>query len=959
MTPRERPTAGTPSTDFLSTVASPRPAPFVGRQDEFNRIAHSVEEAVAGHGVVVVVEGEPGIGKTALLDAVRRHFRSRKVKILSGRGALIENQVPFTAIASCFESKSPSEDVLMDRARALLRSEGPAEGAASREFAVSEALLTVIDGLCARGPVALAVDDLQWADAASLLVIRRLAAGITQLPLLMLVAVRPVPRDESLAAVLRELGESGATWLRLNPLDEPAVAALTEDVAGAPAGPGLRTIVATAGGNPLYVTELVAGLRQAGEILLSEGIAEQIGTSVDGEDATITLPRTLTDTILRRLDFLPVAARQILSMAAALGPEIEAYELSTVLGVSVLEVWNAVSLALETGLLAHTEHRLGFRHDLIRQAFARQVPDDTRRALQARAAHALIETGASAENIALFLVASRTTLDQPCLTWLTRDADTLIVRAPDLAVSLLDSALTTARLPKAARAALCLHQVRALLWSGRAARAEAAARTALAAHSLDPTADGALRWLLAQACHGQGRLRDAITESRNALALPSLAPQEQGQIHGFMALTYCFLEDFTAAEKAAEKAISIGRIHDDPVAGGFGYMGLGGFRLCNGQLDDALTMADKVIDAYNTGVQAGKRFDQFDPYLLRSHCLIELDRTEDAHAALDAANRFCLDNHGTYLAPNLLARARLMYVTGDWDDALAELDALHEAPDTLGYDAPGQTLAAIIHMRRGQITERPTIPAQDSSMGARAHSHFHPWAHALIAEAEEDAGASAHVLVDIICQPAPVLNVFLHHAIPDAARLVYSIGDRAGLEIVTAKADAIAEVQSTPSRRGAALLCHGLLENRPDLLAEATQQFRQAGYRLLEAQTQENLAVLLAADGQTGPARETMEAAIELYDQFGAETDSARTLSRLRRLGVRRGTRGSRQRPKTGLAALTVTEQKVAKFVALGMSNSDIATQMYLSRRTVQTHVSNILNKLDLRSRIQIAISLG
>ncbi len=914
---------------------------------------------MAGRGGVIVVEGEPGIGKTALLDAVARHCRSRGVKVLSGRGALIGNQVPFTAIASCFESKNPSEDLLMDRARALLRSDGPAEGAASREFAVSEALLTVIDSLCARGPVALAVDDLQWADAASLLVVRRLAAGVTQLPLLMLVALRPVPRDESLATVLRELGESGATWLRLNPLEEPAVAALTEQVAGAPAGPGLRTIVATAGGNPLYVTELVAGLRQAGEILLSEGIAEQISTPVDGADTTVTLPRTLTDTILRRLDFLPAAARQVLAMAAALGTEIEASELSIVLGVPVLEVWNAVSLALETGLLAHTEHRLGFRHDLIRQAFARQVPDDTRRALQARAAHALIETGAPAEDIALFLVASRTALDQRCLTWLAQDADALIVRAPDLAVSLLDSTLTTARLPEAAREALCLHQVRALLWSGRAARAEAAARTALAARILDPAAESALRWLLAQACHGQGHFHDAITECRNALALPSLTPQEQGQIHGFMALTFCFLEDFTAAEKAAETAISIGIIHDDPVAGGFGYMGLGGFRLCDGHLHEALQMADKVIDAYNTGIRAGRRFDQFDPYLLRSHCLIELDRTEEAHAALDAANHFCLDNHGTYLAANLLARARLMYVTGDWDDALAELDALHEAPDILGYDAPGQTLAAIIHMRRGRLTEHPAIPAQDGSMGARAHSHFHPWAHALIAEADGDSGASAHVLVDIICQPAPVLNVSPHHAIPDAARLVYSIGDRDGLETVTAKADAIAEVGLTPSRRGAALLCHGLLENRPDLLVEAAQLFRRAGYRLLEAQTRENLAVLLAADGQTGPARETMEAAVELYGRFGAETDSARMLSRLRSLGVRRGPRGSRQRPKTGLAALTVTEQKVAKLVARGLSNSDIATQMYLSRRTVQTHVSNILNKLGVQSRIQIAISLG
>jgi DNA-binding NarL/FixJ family response regulator len=113
----------------------------------------------------------------------------------------------------------------------------------------------------------------------------------------------------------------------------------------------------------------------------------------------------------------------------------------------------------------------------------------------------------------------------------------------------------------------------------------------------------------------------------------------------------------------------------------------------------------------------------------------------------------------------------------------------------------------------------------------------------------------------------------------------------------------------------------------------------------------EDAAVLQAAAGDTTAARATFDEATEAYAELGAVWDSRRAAGRLRAFGVRPGVRGVRRRPREGWSALTNTELRVADLVADGLSNPDIAVQLFLSRRTVETHVSHILAKLQLRSR--------
>jgi DNA-binding NarL/FixJ family response regulator len=124
---------------------------------------------------------------------------------------------------------------------------------------------------------------------------------------------------------------------------------------------------------------------------------------------------------------------------------------------------------------------------------------------------------------------------------------------------------------------------------------------------------------------------------------------------------------------------------------------------------------------------------------------------------------------------------------------------------------------------------------------------------------------------------------------------------------------------------------------------------------LASARTSEEAGALLAQAGDVAGARAALADAVGTYVDLDAAWDLRRADARLRRYGVRRGPRTVRRRPGTGWAALTPTEERVAAMVAEGRSNPDIASELLLSRRTVQTHVSHILTKLGFGSRIEIA----
>jgi len=196
----------------------------------------------------------------------------------------------------------------------------------------------------------------------------------------------------------------------------------------------------------------------------------------------------------------------------------------------------------------------------------------------------------------------------------------------------------------------------------------------------------------------------------------------------------------------------------------------------------------------------------------------------------------------------------------------------------------------------------------------------------------------------------------IHQWLPDLVRLALAAGDKPMAQAAARACQAETSAETHPARATvASLRCRGLADSDPDALSEAVAHYRALGPAVELPAALEDLAVVLAEHGWGDDARTAMSEAVSLYEGLHARWDIRRAEGRLRPHGVRRGGRGRPpQGAAFGWAALTPAEVKIAVMVAKGDSTSDIARDMSLSRRTVQTYISHILAKLGVKGRVDI-----
>jgi DNA-binding NarL/FixJ family response regulator len=201
-----------------------------------------------------------------------------------------------------------------------------------------------------------------------------------------------------------------------------------------------------------------------------------------------------------------------------------------------------------------------------------------------------------------------------------------------------------------------------------------------------------------------------------------------------------------------------------------------------------------------------------------------------------------------------------------------------------------------------------------------------------------------------------------HDDLPYLIRLALAAGDSATAARAAATARADMAAYESPSRVTAARFCQALVADDAAALLAVAADYRTYGWLPKYSYALEEAAVRLAAAGETTRARAALTDAARALTSMGATWDVRRADARLRSYGVRRGPRSVHRRVTTGWDSLTPSETRIAELVAEGLSNPDIATKLYLSRRTVQTHVSNILAKLQVNSRagiVRVAAEVG
>jgi DNA-binding CsgD family transcriptional regulator len=923
---------------------------FVGRGSELARVGGLVAEVASGVGGVLLVSGEQGIGKSALLREGLSGTALAGCRVGWAAGDELRSEFPLWLMAQCLGAEGQAA-VAGDVA-------GPpgwgTAGAvmAGAVMAGTERLLAVVDRLCAVSPVVLVAEDLQWADEASVLAWRRLARSVAQLPLLLVGSLRRSPGREELGRLVRQVAASGGVAVDLRPLGADEVAELAAGVLGERPGRRLSGVLGQAGGNPLYVTELAAALVRGGRVMVRGRVAE-----LAGQAEPVAVPGSLEVAIAERLAGLPAATAGILRWAAVLGSEFTVAELALVTGRPVGQMAELISQAVTAGVLAETGGRLGFRHGLIRQVLYEQIPGSVREALHLAAAQALAAADASAPAVAAQLAAAPGATQDWARHWLADNAAVLAYQAPAVAAQLLRQALSELASDDARREELETALVQVASRLRLHDEVERIARPLLA-RTTDPDRAAEIASLLARILEREGRPGDAPAVLEQALARPGASPAWQARLHAAQALSHINLSLWDEAQRVAGQALALAKQAGDRLAAGQALQVLGGVEHTRRNAAGCLAYLGQALAVIGDDPQASDL--RLNLLFNRASVLLDQDRQPEAEATVRDALALA-EQSGS---PALLAligtiAGQFYFETGQWDEALTMLEATAGISDNQAGELllrHGHVALIAAHRGQWQVAVEQLTAVQDQvpeTVEQRNMSYSLLLARAMAAERAGGPADAVTVLAGCLDPDTASDMPERHLLLPSLARAAIAAADPATATAAARAAAQEAEREPLPARTATASWCQGLADSDPQPVLAAASYYQAAGRPLDAAQSLEDAAALLADRGELAAARRAFTTAARVYQQLGADQDLRRADARLRGYGIRRG-RPPRQTAATGWQALTPAEVTIASLVAQGRSNPDIATELFLSRNTVQTHVSHILAKLSARSRAEI-----
>jgi DNA-binding CsgD family transcriptional regulator len=920
---------------------------LVGRDVELSRLVGWVDDLISGTGRAVLIEGEPGIGKSSLARAAAANGERRGCQVFRAASDELGEALPLQPLLDALRVRESSDEPRLGTILRLLHGELPSNG--DPTIAASEQMLTLMAELCSAEPTILVVDDLQWADLATIRVWEWLARSAGRAPLLLIGTTRPVPQRPELLAVQRTIGEDGI--IRLGRLPDEAVSELIAAVAGGKPGEHLLKLADGAAGNPLYLTELMDALARATRMTVTDaGFVE----ATEGP-----VPDSLVGAIAHRLNFLPREVRSVLQCAALLGVEFLVSDLGIVLDQRIAELVPAIDEALAAGVLKEAGDKLSFRHPLIRDALYDDITESVRGAWHREAAKALAEAGVPINSVARQLLRavhspSAGPLDDSLLDWLVGAAPTLVAQAPQAAIDLLRQASRRSPATTTRGAVLACRLADALYRTGDSVGAERVATRAMTTIK-DPDLLVDLHWTVSQCRAMEGKADESLKSLTTVLARPAVSARQRARLLVLIARAHRDLGEVNLAGKVAAEALATAEQAGDQWAIGWSLHVLIISAIMRGDVAASLPLFERALNVVgdNPGLTDLGLLLQVN----KAVALGDMDRYAEA---IDTAERVrqLADHAGSLvrLAQAQSALGELLFDVGRWDDAQAEVEVLPDEFKDPGATCCDRGVAAVIAFHRGDPdTARQHLSLAEPSaerIGNRVVASL-ALARSLDHEIAGDPDEALAVLTEGVSNNAEELEE-MEDLLPEAARLAVSTDTPEAAAEVTAQAAHLARRSQVPHRLAAAAYCRGLVDGDPTLLLDAADRYREADRPLLRAKALEAAAIGFANQGDRNSARTAFTRADDLYNGLGANWDLAHLRAQLRQHGIRRGSRAKHREARSGWKSLTPTEMKIAKLVAQGLPNRKIAELLVLSPRTIGSHVSHILAKLGVRSRVDI-----
>jgi DNA-binding CsgD family transcriptional regulator/tetratricopeptide (TPR) repeat protein len=955
-------------------------AHVVGRSDELGSLERILDELDRGRSSALALVGEPGIGKTRLLAELGTRAESRGHLVLYGSASELESDLPFSvfvdALDEYLEGLDPKqvarldEEVQAEVARvfpALSALGGGRSVALQQErFRTHRAVRGLLEHLARTRPLVLALDDVHWADSASIELLGTLLHRPAGTAVLIALALRPHQLPERLSAALVR-ADRAATLTRVE-LAALTLAEARELLGAAVDDAEVAVLFEESGGNPFYLEQLARSLDRAG----------RPRSSTDRSPIDIGIPPAVAASLSEELGLLSHQARRVLEGAAVAGDPFEPDMAADAAETSEAAALDAIDELLVRDLIRQTDvpRRFRFRHPLVRRAVYESTRAGWRLRAHERCVEALVAQGATAAARAHHIERSARQGDMTAVAVLREAGEAAARLAPVSAARWFGAALRL--LPQSAasedRVALLLARAGSLAATGQFADSRIDLLECIDVAKRDTpewrvrvaTACAAVEHLLGLQKEAHGHLASALADLGGAASPDAVALMIELSVDRFHA------GDFDAMRAWAARAVAVARPLGEPALLAATVADRAWASALVGDGDQAQRHCDEateLVDGLSDEVLA-RRLDA-------AANLATADLYLDRYPAAARHARRALEIGRATGQGDLFPLAEAMLGTALWVQGRPrEAGKLFEgAVEAARLAGNAQTLARMLFNRSyaalvaGDLdVALATAEESDELEGKLEPSVLSAMAATVLAAALLEAG-QAERSVEVIVTGAGGEELRLigggwrARFLEVLTRALLASGRRTDAERAAAVARTCADAVGLNSANGMASLAAAALAldaGDPTDAAEqanaAAEAFDSVSAAWDAARARELAGRALAQAGERETAARQLELAAAAFDSFDSVRYRDRAERELRKLGrhIHRRTRPGTS-TGSGIASLTEREIQVARLVVDRKTNPEIAAELFLSQKTVETHLRNIFNKTGVTDRVALA----